>query len=82
MRIKFIAIILVAGFVLGSFSISNNVNALSDEIGKLVPSEKKSPPTSPPGLEKAGMARVISETTSEKDISNIKQKGCSVIHHE
>jgi len=26
------------------------------------------------------MARVISETTSEKDISDLRQKGCSVIH--
>lgn len=80
MKIKFIAIIIIAGFVLGSFSISNNVNALSDEIGKIVPSDTTFPPSSPPGLEKAGMVRVISSTTSEKGISDIAQKGCTVIH--
>ena len=79
MKIKFIAIILIAGFVLGSFSISNTVYA-SEAISKLFSDDKKGPPASPPGLEKAGMTRVISSTTSEKDISDKRQKGCTVIH--
>jgi len=79
LKIKFIAIILIAGFVLGSFSISNSVHA-SEAISKLVPDDKKGPPSTPPGLEKTGITRVISSTTSEKEVSDIKQKGCSVIH--
>jgi hypothetical protein len=38
------------------------------------------PPDYPPGLERAGFTRVISSVTSEGDISDIKQKGCSVIN--
>jgi len=77
---KFIVILLITGLVLGTYSISNNALALSEDTGKLVPTEKKSPPTSPPGLEREGMVRIISSTTSEKEISDIRQKGCSVIH--
>ena len=77
---KFIVILLITGLVLGTYSISNNALALSEDTGKLVPTDKKSPPTSPPGLEKEGMVRIISSTTSEKEISDIRQKGCSVIH--
>ena len=54
--------------------------AVSQETGKIAPTDKTSPPTSPPGLEKSGMTRVISSTTSEQEISDIQQKGCSVIH--
>lgn len=79
MRIKFIVIIMITGLVLGLFSISNIVHA-SEDIGKLVPTDTTFPPSSPPGLEKAGMVRVISSTTSEKGISDITQKGCTVIH--
>jgi len=79
LKIKFIAIILIAGFVLGTFSISNTVYA-SEAISKLFSDDKKGPPASPPGLEKAGMTRVVSSTTSEIDISEKRQKGCTVIH--
>ena len=85
------AILLIGILVFGLFSTSNFASAVSDGTGKLVPSDKispptstpgleKAPPTSPPGFEKAGMTRVISSTTSEQEISNIQQKGCSVIH--
>ena len=80
MNIKILVILLVMGLVLGTYSISNSALAVSQETGKLVPSDKTSPPTSPPGLEKSGMTRVISSTTSEQEISDIQQKGCSVIH--
>jgi subtilisin family serine protease len=79
MKIKFMAIMLITGLLLGSFAISDSVYA-SEAIGKIIPSDTKFPPTSPPGLEKAGMTRVISSTTSEKGISDIMQKGCTVIH--
>jgi subtilisin family serine protease len=79
MKIKFIAILLLTGLLFGSLSISNNVHA-SEQIGKIIPSDTKFPPTYPPGLEKEGMTRAISTVTSEKDISDIKQKGCTVIH--
>ena len=72
-------IMLITGLLLGSFAISDSVYA-SEAIGKIIPSDTKFPPTSPPGLEKAGMTRVISSTTSEKGISDIMQKGCTVIH--
>ena len=80
MNIKILVILLVMGLVLGTYSISNSALAVSQPTGKLVPSDKISPPTSPPGFEKSGMTRVISSTTSEQEISNIQQKGCSVIH--
>ena len=80
MNIKILVILLVMGLVLGTYSISNYAMAVSQETGKLVPGDKISPPTSPPGLEKSGMTRVISSTTSEQEISDIQQKGCSVIH--
>ena len=80
MDIKFLVILLIIGLVLGTYSISNYALAVSQGTGKLVPNEKISSPTSPPGFEKSGMARVISSTTSEKEISDIRQKGCSVIH--
>ncbi len=79
MRIKFMAIMVISGLLLGTFSILDNVYA-SEEIGKIIPSDTIFPPSSPPGLEKAGMVRVISSTTSEKGISDITQKGCTVIH--
>jgi subtilisin family serine protease len=78
-KIKFIAIALFAGLLLGSIPISENVYA-DEKIGKLFTDSEQLPPVSPPGLEKENMQRVISFTTSEKDISEIKQKGCTVIH--
>ena len=80
MNIKILVILLVMGLVLGTYSISNYAMAVSQETGKIAPTDKTSPPTSPPGLEKSGMTRVISSTTSEQEISDIQQKGCSVIH--
>ncbi len=80
MDIKFLVILLIIGLVLGTYSISNYALAVSQGTGKLVPNEKISSPTSPPGFEKSGMTRVISSTTSEQEISDIQQKGCSVIH--
>jgi subtilisin family serine protease len=68
------------GFVLGTYSISNYAMAASQDIGKIAPTDKISPSASPPGFEKAGMVRVISSTTSEQGISDIQQKGCSVVH--
>jgi subtilisin family serine protease len=79
MKIKFFAIILITGFVLGSFTISNTAFA-SEDMGKLIPSDAKLPPISPPGLEREGMTRVISTITAEKGVSDIKQKGCTIIH--
>ena len=80
MDIKILVILLIIGLVLGTYSISNYALAVSQGTGKLVPNEKISSPTSPPGFEKSGMTRVISSTTSEQEISDIQQKGCSVIH--
>ena len=68
------------GLVLGTYSISNYAMAASQDIGKIAPTDKILPFTVPPGFEKAGMVRVISSTTSEQGISDIQQKGCSVVH--
>ncbi len=80
MNIKILVILLVMGLVLGTYSISNYAMAASQDIGKIAPTDKISPSVSPPGFEKAGMVRVISSTTSEQGISDIQQKGCSVVH--
>jgi len=80
MNIKILVILLVMGLVLGTYSISNYAVAASQDIGKIAPTDKISPSASPPGFEKAGMVRVISSTTSEQGISDIQQKGCSVVH--
>ncbi len=80
MNIKILVILLVMGLVLGTYSISNYAMAASQDIGKIAPTDKISPSASPPGFEKAGMVRVISSTTSEQGISDIQQKGCSVVH--
>jgi len=80
MRLKFFAILLIVGLVLGTYSISNYAMALSEETGKEVTRELTLPPASPPGLEKSGNIRIIASTTSEQGISDIQQKGCAVVH--
>ena len=74
------AILLIGILVFGLFSTSNFASALPQGTGKLVPSDKIPAAVSPPGFEKAGKTRIIAATTSEDEISNIQQKGCSVIH--
>ena len=74
------AILLIGILVFGLFSISNFASAAPQGTGKLVPNDKIPTVISPPGFEKSGMTRVISSTTSEQEISDIQQKGCSVIH--
>lgn len=74
------AILLIGILVFGLFSTSNFVSAIPQDTGKLVPSDKIPTAISPPGYEKAGKTRIIAATTSEDEISNIQQKGCSVIH--
>jgi len=74
------AILLIGILVFGLFSTSNFVSAIPQDTGKLVPSDKIPTTISPPGYEKAGKTRIIAATTSEDEISNIQQKGCSVIH--
>ena len=74
------AILLIGILVFGLFSTSNFVSAIPQDTGKLVPSDKIPAAVSPPGYEKAGKTRIIAATTSEDEISNIQQKGCSVIN--
>ena len=74
------AILLIGILIFGLFSTSNFVSAIPQDTGKLVPSDKIPAAISPPGYEKAGKTRIIAATTSEDEISNIQQKGCSVIH--
>jgi len=80
MKIKFLSIVLIFALFLGSFSINGNGASASELEGKLVSPEFVSAPDFPPGLEKAGMTRVISSVTSENGIENIVQNGCTVIH--
>lgn len=72
--------VLIGILVFGLFSTSNFVSAIPQDTGKLVPSDKIPAGIFPPGYEKAGKTRIIAATTSEDEISNIQQKGCSVIH--
>jgi len=74
------AILLIGIMVFGLFYTSNFVSAIPQDTGKLVPSDKIPATVSPPGFEKAGKTRIIAATTSEDEISNIQQKGCSVIN--
>jgi len=69
-------------------------NSAFADVGKIVPDDNispnpsglkntgvnESPPNYPPGLEQAGFTRVISPVTSDTDISEINQKGCTVIN--
>jgi hypothetical protein len=80
MNKKLLSILFLLGFVLVTYSISNVALAASDESKNPIFQDNTPPEEYPPGLEIAGMTRIISSTTSTQEISEIKQKGCSVIH--